>query len=151
MFRLIAAGLASPEIRESACFVMDISDLPVALGVDFADSLTGRSTDGLLEVGVQSVPCGRGFVGDAVGLVHGLGAVGRLVLSVEVGQGLGEAIAEAVLVVERDSRLDHVVGEEVAVRQILGDDARAGLVFLFQVIWVGPGTSWRPRGGGAGA
>ena len=45
------------------------------------------------------------------------------------------------LVVERDGALDGGVGDGVAVRQVLGHDARAGFVFLREVVVVGVGLA----------
>lgn len=57
-----------------------------------------------------------------------------MVLLVEVLEGIGEAGGDAVFVVEGDGFLDGAVGEHVAVREVLGYDAGAGLVFLGDLV-----------------
>ena len=123
MLRLILGRLASLQIRKTPCLSMDIPNLLVAHDVERPDLLPRRRPHRLLVVVAQTVPRGARLVGDAVGLVDGARLVGGFVLAVEVGQRLREAVADAVLVVERDGVLDHLVGKGVAVGEILGDDA----------------------------
>ena len=109
MLRLKGTALARFEIRKSPSFRVDVSNLLIALCVDGPDALASGCTHGFLEVAVQAVPRTGCTIADAVCLIHGLGAVGGLVFAVEVGEGLGEAVAEAMFVVECDGGLDHIV------------------------------------------
>lgn len=49
---------------------------------------------------------------------------------------MGEAVGDAVLVVQLDCALNGVVADGVAVGEVLGDDAGARLVFLRDVILI---------------
>lgn len=115
---------------------MDVADLLVALDVEGANLLAGGRTDGLLEISVQALPSGLSLIGDAIVVVKTLGLVSRLVLLIEGGQGVGELRADTVLVVECDGLLNGVVADHVTVREVLGNDARAGLVFLRDLVVV---------------
>ena len=75
---------------------------------------------------------------DAVGLVDSSRLVSRLVLAVEILQSAGEAVGDAVLVVQSDSVLNGFVADHVAVREILGENARTRLIFLFYFTLAGP-------------
>lgn len=99
---------------------------------------------------MEAAPAVDGLVADLVVLVELLGLVEGVVLLVEVLQGGGEARGEAVLLVQRDGLLDRLVADDVAVRQVLGDDARARLVLLLDVVVVlvlGFGRAGDPRAG----
>lgn len=61
---------------------------------------------------------------------------GSLTLGVEIGQSLGEASANAVLLVERKGTLDGGVAKYVSVCEHLGGDASAWLLFLRDVLIV---------------
>ena len=76
------------------------------------------------------MPPRRGLLTDAVFCIEVLHLLGRVELFVEMLQGASEARAVAVLVVEIDSAGDDAVADCVAVGEVLGDDARAGFVFL---------------------
>lgn len=116
---------------------MDIAHLLISLDVEVAQLLAGGVFEGLLEVGVQAAPARRGLGGDLVVLVKAAGALGRVEFLVEIAQGGGEAVREAVLLVQGDGLLDGVVADDVPVRQVLGDDARARLVFLGDLVLFG--------------
>ena len=73
-----------------------------------------------------------------------------MVFLVEVLEGGGEAGGDAVFIVEGDGFLDGAVGEHVAVREVLGYDAGAGLVFLGDVVVIGGGGEGFFGGGGGG-
>jgi len=73
-----------------------------------------------------------------------------VILLVEVLEGGGEAGGDAVFVVEGDGFLDGAVGEDVAVREVLGYDAGAGLVFLGDGVILGGGGNGFFGGGGGG-
>ena len=110
MLRLILGRLASLQIRKTPCLSMNIPDLLVAHDVERPDFLPRRRPHRVLVVVAQTVPGAACLVGDPIRLVDGAGLVGGFVLAVEVGQRLREAVADAVLVVERDGVLDHLVG-----------------------------------------
>lgn len=142
-------------VRQSPRLRVDIAHLLVAHGVEAGELLPGGRPHGLLEITVQRLPHrgprrGR-FVGDAVAGVETFGSIGRVVLLVEVLEGGGEAGGDAVFVVEGDGFLDGAVGEDVAVREVLGYDAGAGLVLLGDgVIFGGGGNGFFGGGGGGG-
>ena len=128
--------LPTLDIRQAACLSMDIADLLVALGIESSQLLARRGAEGLFEVGRHAAPSRVGLFGDTVALIETLGFIGGLVLGVEGGERVGEAGRHAVLVVQRDRPRDGVVRDHVPVRQVLGHDPRAGLVFLRDVVWV---------------
>lgn len=80
--------------------------------------------------------------------------VRRVRALVELLERVQEARADAVLLVERDGFLERRLGDEVAVRKNLGEDARARLLFLGQggaaVGGAVDGLGGRVGGGGAG-
>lgn len=115
---------------------MDVAHLLVALDVELADSATGRGVERLLKIRVETAPAADGLVADLVALVEPLGALRGVVLLVEVVQDGGEARGDAVLAVQSDGLLERLVAEDVAVRQVLGHDARARLVLLREVVLV---------------
>jgi hypothetical protein len=132
-----AGRLAGLEGSQVLGLVVNVEDLLLALLVELAETLTGGRAGSLLEVGAQALPSLVGLVGDAVLLVHGLGALGGVVLLVEVLQGLCEAVADTVLLVHLDGALHDLIAQDVAMGEILGDNARARLVLLRDVIVVG--------------
>lgn len=141
-------------VRQSPRLRVDISHLLIAHGVEAGELLPGGRPHRLLEITVQRLP-DRGprrgrFVGDAVAGVETFGFFGRVILFVEVLEGGGEAGGDAVLVVEGDGFLDGAVGEDVAVREVLGYDAGAGLVFLGDGVIFGGGHGFFGGGGGGG-
>lgn len=77
---------------------------------------------------------GGGALCDAVALVGGLGAVGGVVLAVELVQLVEEARGHAVLVVKLDGALDRGVAYHVAVCEVLGNDARPRLLLLCDLV-----------------
>lgn len=107
--------------------------------------LAGRSVGGLLEVRVEPGEQVGRALGDAIGLVSGPGAVCGVVLGVKIGQGVEEAGGNAVLVVQLDGTLDGGIANNVAVRKVLGDDPRPGLLLLCDLVGVTLGV-----GGGLG-
>lgn len=84
-------------------------------GVKVGNLLPGGGVGCLFKVRVEAVEEGIRAGGDAVALVGRLGAVGGVVLLVEVLEGGEESLRDAVFLVERDGRLDGGVGYEVAV------------------------------------
>lgn len=115
---------------------MDITDLLIGLCVKLTQLAAGGVLESLLEVRVQTAPASESLVGDLVALVDALGALGGVVLLVEVAQGGGEPRGEAMLLVQGDGLLDGIVTHHVPVRQILGDNAGPRLVFLGDVVLV---------------
>ena len=102
---------------------MDISNLLVALRVEACEFLTRRRAHCFFKVRIDASPSRGCLVGDAIALVEALGAIARLVLCVELCEGVGEAVGDAVLVVKGDGTLDRGVADHVAVGEVLGDDA----------------------------
>ena len=131
------AALATLHVGQTACFGVDVTDLLVALRVKCKETLTGGGAEGLLEVRVQALPPGLDLLRDPVVGIDALGLLGRLVLVVEVGESVGEAAGDAVLVVESDGFLDGLVADHVPLRQILGHDTRARLILLLNVLAFG--------------
>ena len=108
LFRLIAR-LSSLQVCQSPRLGMDIPNLLITLNVEISDLLARRRPHCLLEIRVETHPCLVCFVGDAVGGVDSPGFVGGLGLVIEIGQGSGESIADAVFVVQGDGILDGLV------------------------------------------
>lgn len=128
---------------------MDVSHLFLALGVETDHLLARRRLQRLLEVGAQSTPARIGLVRDTVASVDGTSLVRGLELAIEVRERIREPIRDAVLVVELDRTLNRLVADDVAMSEILGDDARARLVFLLDVALLGRVSTlgWVVRGG----
>lgn len=136
---LATLSLSCFQVCETAGLGMDITDLLVALRVEIRQLLARGCSHRLLEVARHATPSLRRSVCDAVIGIQALGLIGSLVFLVECHQRVGEAGADAVLVVELDGALEGIVGDDVAVSEVLGDDAGAGLVFLGNVVGVGAG------------
>lgn len=62
-----------------------------------------------------------------------------MVAAVELSELVEEAGGYTVLVVQVDSALDGGIADDVAVREILGDDARPGLLLLCDLVGVAVG------------
>ncbi|KAL2166482.1 hypothetical protein VTG60DRAFT_2719 [Thermothelomyces hinnuleus] len=127
-----AARLLLLELGQPPGLVVDVLDLPLAGGVEVDDPLARRGVAGLLKVRVEPGEQGAGALRDAVAGVGGAGVVGGVRPLVELAQRLDEARRDVVLLVERDRLLQALVGHQVAVRQYLGQDARARLLLLRQ-------------------
>lgn len=108
-----STGLAPLEIRQTSSFSMNVADLFVALGVECCQLLSSRCVDGLFEVRAQSGPSATSLLGDTIAGVDALGTVGGLVFVIEVRKGSGEAIRNAMFVVESYGSLDGVVTDGV--------------------------------------
>jgi hypothetical protein len=115
---------------------VNVAHLLIGLDIEFTQLLTRGRAKGLLKVTVQSAPATRRLISDLVALVKSLCAICGTSLLVKVAQGACKARGEPVLLVERDSLLDGLIADCVAVREVLGDDARARLVLLLQVVVV---------------
>lgn len=129
---------------------MDVADLLVRLRVKSRDALARRRLEGLFEIARQAAPGLAGLVADLVGLVDAAGAVCSLDLVVEGGEGVGEAVRDAMFVVQRDCALQGGVGDGVAVGEVLGHDAGAGFVFLGEFFGAAGVVVAVAAGGGAG-
>lgn len=129
--------LASLEVGKVTGLVVNIEDLLAALVVEVSELLAGGSAEGLLKVGVQARPGSDTLVSDTVLLVNALSLCGSLVLGIELLEGGGEASADTVLLVKGESALNSLVADGVAVGKVLGNNARAGLVLLRNVVFGG--------------
>ena len=129
-----AVSLALLQVRKATSLVVDIANLLIGLSVESTELLARRVVDGLLEVVAQSAPACSGLLGNLVVCVQTLGALSGVELLVEVAERGGEALGESVLLVQVNSTGDGVVTEHVAVGKVLGDNARAGLVLLGDVV-----------------
>ena len=69
-------------------------------------------------------------------MIDTLGLIGGLVFSIKLLKSLHEAARNAVLLVEVNSTLNSGIANHIAVSEILGNDARAGLFFLCDLIGV---------------
>jgi hypothetical protein len=115
---------------------VNVAHLLIGLDIEFAQFLTRGRAQGLLKVTVQSAPAARCLISDLVALIKSLCAICGTSLLVKVAQGACEARGEPVLLVERDGLLDSLVADCIAVCEVLGDDARARLVLLLEVVVV---------------
>lgn len=129
-------ALSALQVRQMTSLVVNVHDLLVTLLVERTDFVAGRRAYCLFEVAVQAVPAESGSVRDTVLLVDGLTLLGHLVLGVEVGESLGEAAADAVLLVEGNGSLDGFVANGVPVGEVLGYYTGSGLVVLADFVGV---------------
>ena len=131
------AALTALHVGQTTCLGVHITNLLVALGVEGMETLTGGRAKGFLEVRIQATPTGLDLLRDTVVGIDILRLLGRLVLAVEVGQSVGEAIGDTVLAVESEGALDGLVTDHVTLSQILCHNARARLVLLRDVVKFG--------------
>lgn len=122
------------EVGQPPGLAVDVLHLSGAVNVELGNLLAGRRVAGLLKVAVQAREEVVGALGDAVVLVGRLGAVCGLVLLVQVLESAKETRRDAVLLVQLDGALDRGVTDHVAVCQILGQDASAGLHLLRDLV-----------------
>lgn len=115
---------------------MDVPHLLVGLDIEVTELLPGRRAESLLEVRMKPPPASGSLVADLVTLIESPYTIGGVVLLVEVGQGRGEFSGHAVLLVEGDCLLEGLVAQRVAMGEVLSDDSRAGLIFLWNVAFV---------------
>ena len=101
--------------------------------------LAGRRVGRLLKVRAETGDEAVCAISDAVALVRRLGAVGGVVLGVELLEGVEEAAGDAVLGVELESALDGGVANHVALGEVLCEDAGARLVLLGDLVAVAGG------------
>lgn len=126
--------LPTLQIRQPSRLIMDIPHLLITLQIEIPHLLPRRCAQGLLKVRTKSAQATCSLIGDAVATIDVLGLISGVELGVEVVQRVPETRGEAVLLVEGDGLLDRMVADHVAVREVFGDYARAGLVFLFYVV-----------------
>jgi hypothetical protein len=113
---------------------MNVTNLLISLRIETSQFLTRRMLKRLLKVRTQTPPTRGGLVANLVLCIEALSALGSIELLIEVSKGGGEPARKAVLLVQGDRLGNGVVADYVAVREVFGDDARAGLVFLGNVV-----------------
>jgi hypothetical protein len=106
----------------------------VALVIECAHLLACRRVCSLVIVAVQAIPHGGSFLGDSKLVVNSLRLLSSLSLRVEVLQSLHKLGAIAILLISGKGRLDSLVGDNIAVGEVLGDDACARLLLLLNVM-----------------
>ena len=131
-----ATGLLFLQFRQSASLGVHLLHLSAASSVEVNDLLAGGGVGRLLEVRAQTKEEGVGALADTVALVSGFGSVRRVVLLVEVLEGAKEAVGDAVLVIELEGALDRSITDDVAVGEVLGQNARTGLLLLRDIVRV---------------
>ncbi len=134
--RDITLRFASLERREMLRLVVHIQHLLAPLLVERTQPLPRRRIGSLLVIARQPAPRLLRTAGRADLLVHLRRTLRDLVVGVELVEGAHETVAEPMLLVESEGTLDCFIADDVAVGEILGDDARAGLVFLCDVLLV---------------
>lgn len=139
------------DVSQAASLGVDVLDLARALGVEVDNLASGVGGGGLLKVRVETGEEVVGAVGDAVALVGGLGAVGGMVLLVEVLNGGQEARRNAVLGVEVNGVLDGGIANDVAVGEVFGQDTGARLLLLRNVVRLALAAGGRARAVRVGA
>lgn len=122
------------QLREPPRLGVYVLHLPAPVGVELGDLLAGGRVGGLLKVRVEAAEEAAAAGGDAVGLVGGAGAVRGVVLGVEVLDGGEEARGDVVLVVEVDGALEGRVADDVALGEVLGQDAGARFHLLRELV-----------------
>lgn len=127
-------ALAALQVGKVTGLVVHIQDLLVALGVESAETLASWSAQSLLEVGVESTPSSGSALRDTILLIYSLDAARSVVLGVKVVQGLGEACADTMLLIKVERSFDGLVADHVTVCKVLGEDARARLVLLGNIV-----------------
>jgi len=129
-------GLLFLQIGQTARFLVDVGDLVLRLGVEIDNALASGRVRCLLEIGAKSRQKGRRAVGKTIGAIGGAGAVCGVRLLVEGVKGAEEALRDIVLLVERDGALQTCVSDEVSMGEILGENARAWLLLLCDLVIV---------------
>ena len=129
-----AAVLLLLELGKAPSLGVHLADLLLAVRVELDNLLAGRSVGSLLEVGAQAGKEVGGALGQAVGLVGGLGAIGGVVLGVEALKRRHKAARDAVLLVELEGALDGGIADDVALGEVLGEDAGARFLLLGDLV-----------------
>ena len=115
---------------------MYVLNLTRGLGVEVHEFLAGGCTCCLLVVGIQAGEQGVDSWRNRVGLIHTPGLIGGFVFCIKLLKSLHKAARNAVFLIEVNSTLNGGIANYVAVSKILGNDARAGLFFLCDLIGV---------------
>lgn len=113
---------------------MDIRNLLRGRSIEVHELLTSWGSSSLLVVGRQSSKERVDTGSNAIGVVDGLGLVGSMVLGIELVEGLEEAAADTVLLVEIDGTLNGGITHNVSMSKVLSNDAAAGLLLLGDVV-----------------
>lgn len=113
---------------------MDILNLSGAIGVKLNNLAAGRGGGSLLKVRAKAAPEVAGTLGNAVALVSSAGTVSGVVLLVKALKSGEEAVGHFVLGVKLDGALNGSVADDVAVGEVFGEDTRAGLLLLGDVV-----------------
>lgn len=124
------------QVCQAAGLGVNILNLSRAVLVEGDDALAGGGAGSLLKVRAQAAKETLSPRGNAVGLVRSLRAVGGVVLLVEVLEGAEEAARDAVLGVKLDGALESGISDDVALGEVLGQDARAGLLLLSDLVGI---------------
>jgi hypothetical protein len=114
--------------------VVDVHDSLVSLVVESTKLLSSGCRCGFVKVAGHHVEGSVALVCYAQLLVDDLCLLCSLGLLVEVVEDVHELGAVAVLLVCCKSLLDGLVGDGIAVGEVLGDDACAGLLLLLDVV-----------------
>ena len=125
-----ASRLLLLQIRQPPRLNMDILHLLLPRLIEPHHLLPRGRVLGLLEIRPQPCQQRPGALRQAVALVGGARVVGRVSARVEVLERGQEAGGDLVLLVEGEGFGEARVGDQVAVREDLGQDAGAGLFFL---------------------
>lgn len=115
---------------------MDVLDLSGAICVELNNLASGRGGGSLLEVRAKTGPEVAGALRNTVALVRSAGTVSGVILLVKALEGGEEAVGHLVLGVELDGALNGSVTDDVAVGEVFGEDTRAGLLLLGDVVGV---------------
>lgn len=94
------------------------------------NTLASRRAKCLLEVRVQANPSTLPFLRNSHLPVDTLDLLGGLILRVELLKSIGESVGETMLTVKGDGTFHSLVADGVALSEVLGKNAGAGLVFL---------------------
>ncbi len=128
------AALTALHVGQTTSLSVNVTDLLIALSVEGCKFLTGRGTEGLLEIRAQLHPAGLDSLGDTVVGIHILGLLGGVIFAIKILESIGETLGDTVLLVQSEGTLDGLVTDRVAVRQILCNDAGAWLILLLKIV-----------------
>ena len=109
---------------------MNIPHLLIRLQIEIPHFLPTRRAQGLVKVGMQTLPTTGGAIADPVVLIQGFRFFRGLVLVVEIVECGAELVGDAVLLVEFDGLLENLITQRVAVSQVFGGDPGAGFFLL---------------------
>ena len=141
-----AAVLLLLQICQAPGLGVNLLHLLLAILVELDELLARRGVGSLLKVRGNTAEEGISPQGEAVGLVGGLGTVGSMVLLVKAVDGGQEAAGHAMGLVELDGALDSGVADDVALGEVLGEDASTRLLLLRDLVGVALGVLGEMRG-----